>query len=977
MIENSKSPTELPFATVVITAHNESEELLNRSLISALTQSLPVTSYKIIVVDDASNKEDTLAFLDQLQRHPRVKLIRNEFGIGLHQARMRALEAVESEYVIFLDADDALSRDALEIYSRAAAAGKADLIAGAWWVATGDGLISSTRRPPKTMKELITAVFRGVFSSSMCGHCWRTEVFDDVCGRLAQLPHTDDWGIMPLVLTRLSTYSATDKNVYLYDKSASTVTASWTREHLEGLLAAYGMRQEALRSGKLEVKNSDLQEGLSNVLAGKFGVTQNPRARDELRHLVVKQERPDAEILWEFYKRHRRGKDNDSRRKLAPTKRSEPLSEFLMNRDVILCQADYHVIQARVVAKAFENAGRRPVVLDMTRAQGLPHEKRSSKPEDFEGLAANSYIRWDEALPKTALLAARAVLTFNDYNPSSRDAWQLRNCFNLGTLAIVEGISDFSRLDSNVPFPYRSSDGVLGGGDFDQQFFADRCFWGVGTPVPEISRDKGDALVKSKITVAVNINFSYGVLEAAENSWVSEVLEVIADLGLEPIITQHPLSRFDLQAFGLSSVSQIEALERSDLYIGRFGTGLLFAIANSIPSVYYNPHCEKAAKFQNPLGAYQIASSKTELRESIQKLLTRRESAAAQRDRSTLWMKHHLATTQADTFAANVLTAAEEFEQRHKVSVLHPAHRFGLDPATKFPGPFDPADRVVVDATSVVASLSHSAKDVAIHVGATSEVISATVRESGWNVISFKEDQWLRRMAKFHSGTQDHPQRVKGSAASSSSVPNGSANKPKANDERWARDSDLGINELILKQVSLMHVSLTEKSLGVLHGTVWELIQPNFILVECADEGKCLFWPTAGDIVVYLQEQGYEVFIFEWHTPHANLSSRSFKRFSKWNPATPVDDVLHPTLLASRPGMEEKLRQAVLRNFFFTNKPTNSFDIKAAAGSLALRRSSLKMFHDLDDYLRYTFPLVHKGLLRNTILRRLIRTLKA
>lgn len=97
--------TRTPLVSVVIPAYN-----YGRFLATAITSLLAqrYRSLEIIVVDDGST-DDTAAVLTQF---PAVLSLRQE-NQGLPSARNRGLEAASGEYVLFLDADDAVDRDAI------------------------------------------------------------------------------------------------------------------------------------------------------------------------------------------------------------------------------------------------------------------------------------------------------------------------------------------------------------------------------------------------------------------------------------------------------------------------------------------------------------------------------------------------------------------------------------------------------------------------------------------------------------------------------------------------------------------------------------------------------------------------------------------------------------------------------------------------------------------------------------------------
>jgi glycosyltransferase involved in cell wall biosynthesis len=93
--------------TVLITCFNYGA-FLAESVHSALTQD--GGEPRVIVIDDGSTDEQTLAELDRLP--PRVELVR-QANAGLAEARNAALRRAQTPYALVLDADDRLAAHAL------------------------------------------------------------------------------------------------------------------------------------------------------------------------------------------------------------------------------------------------------------------------------------------------------------------------------------------------------------------------------------------------------------------------------------------------------------------------------------------------------------------------------------------------------------------------------------------------------------------------------------------------------------------------------------------------------------------------------------------------------------------------------------------------------------------------------------------------------------------------------------------------
>ena len=115
--------------SVIIPAFNEQRNIA-RAIKSVLAQSFP--DFELIVVDDAST-DDTLAITESLAAmDSRISIIAHDVNKGLSQSRLSGINDSHGEYVFFLDADDTITPNALELLTDKATTSQCDIvIAGA------------------------------------------------------------------------------------------------------------------------------------------------------------------------------------------------------------------------------------------------------------------------------------------------------------------------------------------------------------------------------------------------------------------------------------------------------------------------------------------------------------------------------------------------------------------------------------------------------------------------------------------------------------------------------------------------------------------------------------------------------------------------------------------------------------------------------------------------------------------------------
>lgn len=101
--------------SVLMPVYNTPEVTLRAAIRSALSQR---ASFELVVVDDASTSPAVGRVLAEVERHPRVRVLRRESNGGIVKASDDALAAARGEFVALLDHDDLLALDCLEEVER-------------------------------------------------------------------------------------------------------------------------------------------------------------------------------------------------------------------------------------------------------------------------------------------------------------------------------------------------------------------------------------------------------------------------------------------------------------------------------------------------------------------------------------------------------------------------------------------------------------------------------------------------------------------------------------------------------------------------------------------------------------------------------------------------------------------------------------------------------------------------------------------
>jgi hypothetical protein len=101
-------------------------------------------------------------------------------------------------------------------------------------------------------------------------------------------------------------------------------------------------------------------------------------------------------------------------------------------------------------------------------------------------------------------------------------------------------------------------------------------------------------------TVMINCNFTYGIHEEDRDQWIKDAVAACKTLGLDFFISQHPRDRACLAGLPVrkSNATVVhQQIAECSLLITRFSTLVYEAMLMGRPVIYYNPHGEKMATF--------------------------------------------------------------------------------------------------------------------------------------------------------------------------------------------------------------------------------------------------------------------------------------------------------------------------------------------------------------------------------------------
>ena len=217
---------------IIVPVYN-TEDFLDECIQSLIKQNTKY-SYKIVFVDDGST-DRSKAILDSYSKNTKVKIVHKE-NSGIAGARNTALRNICARYIMFVDSDDLLEDNAVELLMDAALAKNADVVEGTH--------IEFTETKPVTT---------GLQKEEVSGYPWgkviSAEKMINLCFPEGYM--YEDTIISTLLIPSCKIVCTIPNMIYYYRKSNTSITAMLEKkkESIDTVYMTYYCFNEALNRG--------------------------------------------------------------------------------------------------------------------------------------------------------------------------------------------------------------------------------------------------------------------------------------------------------------------------------------------------------------------------------------------------------------------------------------------------------------------------------------------------------------------------------------------------------------------------------------------------------------------------------------------------------------------------------------------------------------------------------------------------------
>ena len=195
----------------------------------------------MIFVDDCGSDDSMDRVRMAAREDVRIRMVNNEKSIGAGLSRNRGIEVAQGEYLSFVDPDDYLSSDFLELLYAEAASGSFDIVKGSTIREKEDGTVANINRTPN--KVIRNSLARGnalytVFTSEHTTAIYRREFIhkNGICYGASS--RAQDTVFLLQACSQADSFSIVDEAYYHYCERSGTAMNTMDEDKIQGFLLA-------------------------------------------------------------------------------------------------------------------------------------------------------------------------------------------------------------------------------------------------------------------------------------------------------------------------------------------------------------------------------------------------------------------------------------------------------------------------------------------------------------------------------------------------------------------------------------------------------------------------------------------------------------------------------------------------------------------------------------------------------------------
>ncbi|MBB3995898.1 glycosyltransferase involved in cell wall biosynthesis [Sulfitobacter undariae] len=620
--------------TIIVTAYN-SATYIDDCLSSIERQDIP--HLEVIILDDGSSDALAVAVAPYLERNRKWRYYSQpNHGVGF--TRNRALLLAQGEYIGFLDSDDYVSDT---MYSNLLNIAKKDDACvvfsnfNKWNEVTGEEITDRKDRyyemDDLSAEERLRYIFGGRIFGMACSCIFKRSTFLNAGVFFPVRTYHEDIYVLPRIFANAHKISHSEEKGYIWRMREGSESHSINSRHITSILHALISLQDYIKSiGRYGVLQRSFTTYcimyLNGLLRRILGSHELPENKAYLLDLLKSAAEKILSDKGEFVPLHEKsyGPFVDFFR--STEKKPQNIVNALMLQPLRTTHCDvvffphklYHTITMLPIARfLFQN---NYSVMFVNMSDEYADEGAFSDFDYFEF----PVVKMSDFEKNHCTYSSSVVM--NDWDVKCALPIVLRdNALGRSTFGIVEGIQDFWDMDTGRHRnAYQNVKYLIAAGEHDLRYFAAKVHdevmvGGVPRIAPLLTRDVKHP---ARPTALINVNFTYGVLEAERDSFIKAAVSASRAAGFDPVISRHPQDEGDLSGYNVTDMDMHSAIDNSSVFISRFSTAIIESVAMGKPAIYYNPDIEAVDKFLHPLDAFEVCKNESELVTCLKKVHT-------------------------------------------------------------------------------------------------------------------------------------------------------------------------------------------------------------------------------------------------------------------------------------------------------------------------------------------------------------------
>lgn len=226
-----------PTFSIIIPVYN-TERFIKKCLDSVLQQTY--TAYEVIVVNDGTTDASGEISESYSKKYNQIRVITQE-NKGLGGARNTGIDAAEGDYLVFLDSDDYIREDMLEVLHRALKEGYPDVVAFDAYMVDMSGAIHgrcSIQTYPSSRANL-SAKDLLMMEPTSCFKIYRRQLFQENRIYFPERLWYEDFATIPRVALHIQKMTYIKEPLYFYVQNPDSITHSKYSERMLEITRAF------------------------------------------------------------------------------------------------------------------------------------------------------------------------------------------------------------------------------------------------------------------------------------------------------------------------------------------------------------------------------------------------------------------------------------------------------------------------------------------------------------------------------------------------------------------------------------------------------------------------------------------------------------------------------------------------------------------------------------------------------------------